>query len=148
MVIPPQLVSSIQPQFTCIADTRVWLHVTRASGSRKLYTLFTRHQCYHIGSTNANLSTDKVIVQLSPVGQDLTLIHMNKFNKAISTDPDLSAIPFADRTKIFQALYIAIECDFTSFFLLLLVLEDNFLFLLFRLHHWPISNSARHVSTH
>ena len=41
---------------------------------------------------------------------------MNKFNEAISTDPDLSAIPIADRAKILQALYIATGCDFTSFF--------------------------------
>ena len=41
---------------------------------------------------------------------------MNKFNEAISTDPDLSAIPVADNAKTLQALYIATGCDFTSFF--------------------------------
>ena len=58
---------------------------------------------YHIGLTNANLSTDEVIVQLSPIGQDLISIHMNKFNEVISTGPDFSAVPTAD--QILQALY-------------------------------------------
>ena len=60
---------------------------------------------YHIGLTNANLSTDEVIVQLSPIGQDLISIHMNKFNEAISTGPDISAVPTADHAKILQTLY-------------------------------------------
>ena len=65
---------------------------------------------------NANLSTNEVIVQLSPVGRDLKLLHMNNFVEAISTDPDLSSIPVADRAKILQVLYVATGCDFTSFF--------------------------------
>ena len=79
------------------SSTLVRLHVARASRSRKQYL--------YIGLTNANLSTDEVIVQLSPMGWDLISIHMNKFNEAISTDPDFSAIPTADHAKILQALY-------------------------------------------
>ena len=54
---------------------------------------------------NANLSTDEVIVQPSPVGQDLKLLYMNNFVEAISTDQDLSSIPaVADHGKIHQVL--------------------------------------------
>ena len=104
---------TVHVQYAEEADTRVWLHVSKASGSRKLlYSPDT--DVYHIGLTNANFSKDEVIVQLSPIGRDLKLIHMNKFNEAISTDPDLSAIPVADRAKTLQALYIATGPGVTS----------------------------------
>ena len=66
--------------------------------------------------TNANLSTNEVIVQLSPVGRDLKLLHMNNFDEAISTNQNLSSIPVADGVKILQVLYVATGCNFTSFF--------------------------------
>ena len=93
----------------------MWLHIEQASGRKKLlYSPDT--DVYHIGLTNVNLGTNEVIVQLSSVGRDLKLLLMNKFIETISTDPDLSSIPLVDRAKTLQVLYIATECDFTSFF--------------------------------
>ncbi len=91
------------------------LHVAQASGTKKLlYSPDT--DVYHIGLTNSNLNASEVIVQLSAVGRDLNLVHMNRFSEAVSIDPDLSSIPVEDRAKTLQALYVATGCDFTSFF--------------------------------
>ena len=77
------------PEFKCNADeadTRVWLHVARASRSRKL--LYSPNpDVYHIGLTNANLGTDEIIVQLSPIGQDLKLIHMKRVQQSHLNSP-------------------------------------------------------------
>ena len=106
------------PAYKCAAeegDTRVWLHVVRSPGRKKLvYSPDT--DVYHIGLTNVDLTSQEVIVQLSKIGTSLKLFHMNKFFEAIGTDPDLSSIPLAHRPQVLQILYIAPGCDFTSFF--------------------------------
>ena len=53
---------------------------------------------------NANLSASEVIVQLSPVGQNLELLHMNNLVEPIFRDQDHSSIPVADSAKNHQVL--------------------------------------------
>ena len=106
------------PAYKCVAeegDTRVWLHVDRSPGTKKLiYSPDT--DVAHIGLTNADLSSDEVIIQISTMGKPLKLFHMNNFIEAIRMDPNLSSIPFFDRPKVLQVIYIATGCDFVSFF--------------------------------
>lgn len=106
------------PELKCNAeeaDTRVWLHANyMARGKKLIFSPDT--DVYHVGFTNVDLSQSEVIVQLSVVGRDLKLLHMNNFMAAINTDPNLSSLSTESRPKILQMLYIATGCDFTSFF--------------------------------
>ena len=98
------------------ADTRVWLHTKHSTGERKLiYSPDT--DVYHIGLTSANLVSHDVIIQLSTVGRELKLLHLNKLKSALNTDPELHSIPIEKRSEIFlQVVYVSTGCDFTSFF--------------------------------
>ena len=111
-------IEQLAPAYKCTAgegDTRVWLHVDRAPGKRKL-VYSPDSDVPHIGLTSADLSSDDIIVQLSSMGTPLKLFNMNDFVECLKTDPDLHSIPPAHRGKILQVLYIATGCDFTSFF--------------------------------
>ena len=97
------------------ADTRVWLHTKHSTGERKLiYSPDT--DVYHIGLTSANLVSHDVIIQLSTVGRELKLLHLNKLKSALNTDPELHSIPIEKRSEILQVVYVSTGCDFTSFF--------------------------------
>ena len=106
------------PAYKCVAeegDTRVWLHIDRTPGRKKLiYSPDT--DVYHIGLYNVDLTSQDIIIQLSPMGKSLKLLHLNKLIEAINTDPDLSSVPLDHRAKVLQVVYIATGCDFTSFF--------------------------------
>ena len=111
-------IEQLAPAYKCTAgegDTRVWLHVDRAPGKRKL-VYSPDSDVPHIGLTSADLSSDDIIVQLSSMGTPLKLFNMNDFVECLKTDPDLHSIPPTHRGKILQVLYIATGCDFTSFF--------------------------------
>ena len=106
------------PGYKCAAeegDTRVWLHADHAPGRKKLiYSPDT--DVYHIGLTNIDTTSDDIIVQLSSIGTNLKLLHINEFIEALYEDPDLSSIPTSTRAKTLQILYISTGCDFVSFF--------------------------------
>ena len=66
------------------ADTRVWLHTKHSVGKRKfIYSPDTN--VYHIGLTYSNVASHDVIIQLSTVGRELKLLHLNKLLNAINT---------------------------------------------------------------
>ena len=97
------------------ADTRVWLHTKHSVGERKLiYSPDT--DVYHIGLTYVNVTSHDVIIQLSAVGRELKLLHLNKLLNAINTDADLHSLPVERRSEIIQVVYVSTGCDFTSFF--------------------------------
>ena len=94
------------------ADTRVWLHIRNSAGQRKLiYSPDT--DVYHI---SANLSPQDIIIQLSTIGRELKLLHLNKLENALKLDQDLHTIPPDIRSEILQVIYVCTGCDFTSFF--------------------------------
>ena len=73
------------PGYKCAAeegDTRVWLHADRAPCRKKLiYSADT--DVYHIGLANIDTTSDDIIVQLSNIGKNLKLLHINKFIEAL-----------------------------------------------------------------
>ena len=107
------------PELCCNAeeaDTRVWLHAKFASSSRAL-VFSPDTDVYHIGlAAGMDFDQCEVIVQLSSVGRDLQLLHMNHLIEAIHYDPSLSTIPGCDLLGAIQMLYITTGYDFTSFF--------------------------------
>ena len=85
------------PSLVCDAeesDTRVWLHVLRSSGHKKLlYSPDT--DVYHIGLTLIDPSVHDVYVQLSNISSpELRLLHLNQL---LRDDPDLSLVPIVLR---------------------------------------------------
>ena len=71
---------------------------------------------YHIGLTYSNVASNDMIIQLSTVGRELKLLHLNKLLNAINTDADLYLLLIEKHGEILQVLYVSAGCDFTSFF--------------------------------
>ena len=57
-----------------------------------------------------------MIIQVSTVGRELKLLHLNKLLNAINTDADLHSLPVERHNEIIQVVYVSTGCDFTSFF--------------------------------
>ena len=74
---------------------------------------------HHSGLTamlQANSESD-VIVQLSKsITDESKFLCLNALTEALSTDPDLAAIPAQLRPQCLQSLYICTGCDYVSFF--------------------------------
>ena len=107
------------PSLECDAeesDTRVWLHVLRSSGNKKLlYSPDT--DVYHIGLTLIEPSVHDVYVQLSNISSpELRLLHFNQLLQSFRDDPDLSLVPMVLRPLVLQTLFICSGCDYISFF--------------------------------
>ena len=111
------------PTLTCNAeeaDTRLWLHVIKSVGQKKLIyspdtdTLF-------IGMGIVNTITTNVVIQISKEATNKKFIHLNTVVTAIHEDVDLQPIPQEDRTKVLQSLFVVSGSDFTSFFVGLVV---------------------------
>lgn len=98
------------------ADTRVWLHAKFSSAARVL-VFSPDTDVYHIGlAAGMNFGNCEIIVQLSSVGRELQLLHMNHLIEAMHHDPSLHSIPRKDLLDVVQMVYITTGCDFTSFF--------------------------------
>ena len=97
------------PTLECDAEesnTRVWLHVLRSSGHKKLlYSADTN--VYHIGLTLIDLSLYDVYVQLSNISSpELRLVHLNQLLDNFKSDPDLSLVPQPLILQIIQTLFV------------------------------------------
>ena len=106
------------PKLTCNAeeaDTRLWLHVNKSTGQKKLiYSPDTDTLFIGIGIVNT-ITTD-VVIQISKGATDKKFIHLNNLVTAINEDVDLQHIPQEDRTKVIQSLFVLSGSDFTSYF--------------------------------
>ena len=98
------------------SDTRVWLHVLRSSGRKKLLHS-PDTDVYHIGLTLIDPSIDDVYVQLSNMSSpEIRLLHRNQLLSGLSDDPDLSLVPNVLRPLVLQTLFICSGCDYISYF--------------------------------
>ena len=88
------------------ADTRIWLHVLKSSGERKL-VISPDTDVYHIGLPLIAGTKINVIIQLSPITSlEVRLI------TAFSNDSDLAVIPSPLYPLTMQVLYVCSGCDF------------------------------------
>ncbi len=72
---------------------------------------------YHIGLPLNHGIQKEIIVQLNPYSsKDLSYLHMTAFVTALSNDPDLSSVPSHTLPQVFQTIFTATGCDYTSFF--------------------------------
>ena len=98
------------------ADTRLWLHALRSTGTRKL-VCSPDTDVFHIGLPIANSSAMDVIIQLnSYTSMEHRYLHLDALCTALHCDPDLAVVPQAIRPKWLQTLFISTGCDYTSFF--------------------------------
>ena len=98
------------------ADTRVWLHVLRSPGTKKL-VCSPDTDVYHIGlPLLANQSMD-VFVRISMFSsQDHRYLSIGSLLNSLTSDPDLSSIPRDIVPKVIQTLFVCTGCDYVSYF--------------------------------
>ena len=81
------------------ADTRIWLHVLRSTGTKKL-VCSPDTDVFHIGLSLIDSTVD-VIVQLNTyTGLEYRYFHLDRLSAALTGDPDLSATPYEFRPKL------------------------------------------------
>lgn len=101
------------------SDSRVWLHCLRTPYSWVLvYSPVT--DTYHVGLRvligQGGLVRKDAVVQLSMVPDDHEYLSIPYLASCLRTDPDLGLLVKDDLPTVFQALYVASGCDYTSFF--------------------------------
>ena len=98
------------------ADTRVWLHVLRSPGTRKLvYSPDT--DVYHIGLPLTCNEPLDVFVRISVFSsQEHRYLSLKKLTMSLQGDPDLSSVPGEILPKVLQTLFISTGCDYVSYF--------------------------------
>ena len=63
------------------------------------------------------LSRDHVIIQLSKAYKNGgKFVDMKAFVEAVTSDPDLSRIPYSHRLQALQTIYVGTGCDYIPFF--------------------------------
>ena len=98
------------------ADTRVWLHVLRSPGTRKL-VCSPDTDVYHIGLPLVHNQPIDVLVCVSMFSsQEHRYLSLNKLITSLEGDPDLSSIPRELLPKVLQILFICTGCDYVSYF--------------------------------
>lgn len=98
------------------SDTRIWLHVVKSAGKRKL-VISPDTDVYHIGLLFVAGTNIIVIVQLSSISSlELRLLDMQALTTAFGNDSDLAEIPTSLLPLAMQVLYVRSGCDFVSFF--------------------------------
>ena len=105
------------PMYTSNAeetDTRIWLHC-RHSNCNNILILSPDTDIYHIGLT-LNHQKDVVVRTSTYNSRELSFLHLPALVDALTNDPDLSSIEPALLPQIFQTLFVATGCDYTSFF--------------------------------
>ena len=107
------------PTFTCVAeetDTRLWLHV-RKTKHNKILIMSPDTDVYNIGLPLPSIQEKEVIVQVSTYSaRELKFLHLSSLVTAFKNDPDLARIRHEILPQIFQTIYVATGCDYTSFF--------------------------------
>ena len=87
------------------ADTRVWLHVLRSPGTRKL-VCSPNTDVYHIGLPLMYNQPVEVFVCVSMFSsQEHRYLSLNNLITSLEGDPDLSTIPRELLPKVLQTLY-------------------------------------------
>ena len=109
----------VDNRLTCNAeesDTRIWLHVVKSTGERKL-VISPDTDVYHIGLPFVAGTNINVIVQLSSIASlELRLLDMQALITAFGNDSDLAEIPTSLLPLAMQVLYVCSGCNFVSFF--------------------------------
>ncbi len=107
------------PVYTCNSeetDTRLWLHVKKTACTRILIRS-PDTDIYHIGLPLNHGNQKEIIVQINTYNsKDLTYLHLPALVTAFTNDPDLSSVPSQILPQIFQTIFVATGCDYTSFF--------------------------------
>lgn len=98
------------------ADQRIWRHVTSCDAENILvYSPDT--DVFTIGMSNLTVHSKQIIVQLNPPSSRIKrYVNLNNLLEALNDDPDLSAIPHAERPLVLMSLFVATGSDFTSYF--------------------------------
>ena len=98
------------------ADTRVWLHVPRSPGTRKL-VCSPDTDVYHIGLPLICNQSQDVFVRISVFSsQEYRYLSLNSLVTSLEGDPDLSSVPRDLLPKVLQTLFICTGCDYVSYF--------------------------------
>ena len=98
------------------ADTRVWLHVLRSQGTRKLvYSPDTN--VYHIGLPLVHNQSLDVYVRISVFfsSQEHRYLGLSNLLMSLEGDPDLSSVPRELLPKVLQTLFVCTGCDYISY---------------------------------
>ena len=100
------------------ADTRVWLHVLRSPGTRKL-VCSPDTDVYHIGLlliANEPHALDVLVCISVFSSQEHHYLSLDSLCRSLEGDPDLSTIPRELLPKVLQTLFICTGCDYVSYF--------------------------------
>ena len=98
------------------ADTRVWLHVLRSPGTRKL-VCSPDTDVYHIGLPLMCNQPLDVFVRISVFSsQEHRYLSLKILTMSLQGDPDLSSVPGEILPKVLQTLFISTGCDYVSYF--------------------------------
>ena len=98
------------------ADTRVWLHVLRSPGTRKL-VCSPDTDVYHIGLPLICNQPLDVFVRISMFSsQEHRYLSLKNLTTSLQGDPDLSSVPRDLLPKMLQTLFICTGCDYVSYF--------------------------------
>ena len=99
------------------ADTRIWLHVIKSAGEKKL-VISADTDVYHVGLPVVAGTSIEVLVQLSSITSlELRLLDMQALITAFCNDSDLAKLPTPLSPLAMQVLYVCSGCDFISFFM-------------------------------
>ena len=97
------------------ADTRVWLHVLRSPGTRKL-VCSPDTDVYHIGLPLMCNEPLDVLVRISVFSsQEHRYVSLKNLTTSLKGDPDLNSIPRDLLPKMLQT-FICTGCDYVSYF--------------------------------
>ena len=95
-------------------DTRVWFH---ARHFRKVVIYSPDTDTFLIGLPLISRYGLSAVVRVEPPGaKDRLVVDVNKLLDSIKRVPDLAMIPEERRASAIAATYIALGCDYTSFF--------------------------------